>query len=303
MLTRRRLIATAAAGLAATAAPRLWAATTVDLGGGASLTTLSDGHLSLPESFLYGDLDPEAVTAIVAATDTAARGLEPPCNVTLLRTGEATVLFDAGAGPGFMPSAGKLPDALSAAGIAADHVTHVVFTHGHPDHLWGVLDDFDEPVFANARHLMGAVEHAYWTDPATVSSISPERQSFAAGAARRLDMLGGGIETFADGDAVLPGVTATMTPGHTPGHMAFEVSAEGGRVILAGDAIGNAHVALKRPEWHAPSDQDPATGAATRTALLNRSAEDGATVVGFHLPGGGIGRITRDGDAFGWDPT
>jgi glyoxylase-like metal-dependent hydrolase (beta-lactamase superfamily II) len=54
------------------------------------------------------------------------------------------VLFDVGSGPNFMASAGKIAEALDAIGVAPDAVTHVLFTHAHPDHIWGVKDDFDE---------------------------------------------------------------------------------------------------------------------------------------------------------------
>ncbi|WP_102108663.1 MBL fold metallo-hydrolase [Oceaniglobus roseus] len=301
MPNRRSFLATSAAFAALGAAPRLWAATEADLGASRSVTTLSDGHLTLPESFVIGDLDPAAVKRILDAAGTQAGGMEPPCNLTLMRHEDALVLFDAGSGHAFMPTAGKLMEALDAAGVAADDITHVIFTHGHPDHLWGVLDDFDEPVFANAQHLMGAAERAYWSDPETVNTIAPERQSFAAGAQRRIELLGDRLASFDDGETILPGIAAVATPGHTPGHMSFELSGDDGRVFLIGDAIGNAHVALAQPSWHAPADQDPKLGVKTRLALLERLAEDGTTAIGFHLPGGGIGRITRDGDVFGWD--
>ncbi len=51
--------------------------------------------------------------------------LTPPCNLTLYRSGERLVLFDAGSGPNFMPSAGRLPDSLDAAGIDPGAITDV----------------------------------------------------------------------------------------------------------------------------------------------------------------------------------
>ena len=49
-----------------------------------------------------------------------------------------------GSGDRFMPSAGKLWDNLKAAGIDKGKITKVIFTHGHPDHLWGTVDDLDD---------------------------------------------------------------------------------------------------------------------------------------------------------------
>jgi glyoxylase-like metal-dependent hydrolase (beta-lactamase superfamily II) len=304
--TRRRFLVTAAAAgaLLPAGARRLWAASTLDLGGGATLETLSDGNLVLPASFVLGDLPGEEARAILAAAGLGgADRFTPPCNVTLLRDGTRTVLFDAGAGPDFMESAGRLPEALDALGLAPDEVTHVLFTHAHPDHLWGILDAFDEPFFPSAELVMGAAEHAYWSDPATVETIDPMRASFAAGAARRLEILGEAMRLVDDGEEVLPGIVARLTPGHTPGHLAFAVTGEDGEALVLGDAIGNHHLAFARPDWPSPSDQDAGMAARTRVALLADLAASGLPFVGFHLPEGGIGRVERTDDgAFRYVP-
>ncbi|MFN6977114.1 MAG: MBL fold metallo-hydrolase [Gemmobacter sp.] len=282
-ITRRMVLA---GGLAAGALPRPMLATTM-AADGLRIDTLSDGFLTLPGDFILGGMPQEELAAIMARHGLADQRttITPPCNVTLMRDGTNTVLFDAGAGPDFMPTAGRLAEALAAIDLAPEAITHVVFTHGHPDHLWGVLDDFDEPVFPEAVHMMGAAEYAYWTDPATIETIGLPRQAFAAGAARRLAALD--VETFGDGDMPVPGVTAAATPGHSPGHMAFRVAG----AMIVGDAIGNHHVAFDRPDWPSGSDQDGATAAATRPALLETIAAEGLRIVGFHLPGGGIGRV------------
>lgn len=296
MRITRRSVLRGATGLGATFAfGRAWAATEMDLGN-LRITTLSDGHLQLPESFLIGDLPRDEARAILDAAGVAAGGYEPPCNVTLLRSGADVVLFDAGAGPGFMQSTGRLPEALAALDLTPDDITHVVFTHGHPDHLWGAIDDFDEPLFVNARHLIGRIERDYWTDPETPESIGAERQSFAAGAARRIELLADRLETFEEDDEILPGVAARASYGHTPGHMSFEIG--GGRALVAGDTIGNAHLAFARPEWPMPADQEPEQAARTRLSLLQELAEREVPLIGFHLPGGGIGRVAKNGDEF-----
>jgi glyoxylase-like metal-dependent hydrolase (beta-lactamase superfamily II) len=300
-ITRRRIIAGAAAGAALTTLGglprRVWAETTLDLGG-TQVTTLSDGNLVLPGDFILGPMPQDEAAEILARYGLSTDELTPPCNVTLMRDGTNTVLFDTGAGPSFQASAGQLPDALDAIGLDPADVTHVVFTHAHPDHIWGVLDDFDEPLFYNARHLIGRVERDYWMDPATVDTIGAERQSFAVGAQRRIETLGDALETFEDGAELLAGLTARASYGHTPGHMAFEIAAGGAAAMVVGDAIGNHHVAFERPAWPSGSDQDAETAAATRVALLDRLAAQEMPLIGFHLPGGGIGRAERAGDGY-----
>lgn len=292
-ITRRMLMAGAAGLGAAMAMPR-WLHASVQIGDW-QLDTLSDGNLMLPADFILGPMPADEVAPILARNGiVAGEPLTPPCNVTLLRGQGRVVLFDAGSGLAFQPSVGELPDALFALGVDPADVTDVVFTHAHPDHLWGALDDFDEAMFYNARHYMGAGELAYWRDPDTVNSIGEARQAFAIGAARRLEILGDMVESFDDGNEVLPGVTAVLTPGHTPGHMSFTV----GNAMILGDAVGNHHVGFEAPGLLSGSDQDQAMAAETRLTLLDRIVADDMTVVGFHLPGGGIGRAERMDGAY-----
>ncbi|WP_128514896.1 MBL fold metallo-hydrolase [Tabrizicola thermarum] len=292
MLTRRRLLtATAAAAATALAPRRLWAASTLTLGG-TRIDTLSDGSLVLPGDFILGGMPQDEMQAIVAKYRLPTDQLTPPCNVTLLRDGTNTVLFDVGAGPDFQPSAGKLMEAFDAIGLTVDDITHVLFTHAHPDHLWGLLDDFDEPLFPNAEYMIGQAEFDYWTNPDTVASIGEARATFAVGAARRLAAIAETVRLLADGEKPLPGIAARLTPGHTPGHLAYEIAGPT-PVMVLGDCIGNHHVAFERPEWESGSDQDKALAAGTRTALLDRLATEGHAIIGYHLPGGGIGRVER----------
>ncbi len=303
-ITRRRLLSAGATVLAAQGLLRptsLWAATELAVEG-RSIITLSDGMLMLPREMVVGDLADAQVTSILNEYGLTGDTFTPACNLTLLRDGDRTMLFDVGSGPDFMPSAGKLAEAMDAAGIDPSDVTDVVFTHGHPDHLWGLLDDFDEPVFPDAAYHMGRVEWDYWMDPATVENIDAGRQAFAVGASRRLPLIEGRVTLFDDGTEVLPGIVARATFGHTPGHMAFEVGMGSDAAMVVGDAIVNHHLAFELPEAQAASDQDPERGAVTRVELLNELASRQIAFVGFHLPEGGIGHVAREGDHFRFVP-
>jgi len=298
MLSRRRLLASATAALALPFAPaRVWAGSTLSLGP-MQIDTLSDGSLVLPGDFILGGMPQEEMQVIMARYNLPSDQLTPPCNVTLLRDGTNTVLFDVGAGPDFQPTAGKMADALDALGLTPDDVTHVVFTHSHPDHLWGVLDEFDEPLFANASHLIGRTEFDYWMDPDTPVTIGEARATFAVGAARRLATIADRMTFFEAGAEVLPGITARASFGHTPGHMAFAVHSGTQAAMVVGDGIGNHHVAFERPDWPSGQDQDRELAAAMRPALLDQIVADDMAIIGFHLPGGGIGRVERTGDGY-----
>ena len=296
MVSRRGFLAGAGAASALAALPG--AALSAVRIGGATLTTVSDGHLVLPGSFIFGSMPKEELGAVLDGFGLAADRLEPECNLALYRDGANTVLFDAGAGADFMPSAGKLLDSLDAAGVAPEDVTHIVFTHAHPDHIWGLLDEFDELTFPEATCMMGRAEWDYWWNPETVNSIGEARAAFAVGARRRMEAIEDLVERFDDGDEILPGVAAVATSGHTPGHMSFELRNGSDAAMILGDAIANHHVAFARPDWPSGSDQDPEAAARTRRRLLDRLAAEKMRLAGFHLPGGGLGRVEASGGAW-----
>jgi len=261
------------------------------------IISVSDGALQLPAGMVF-DPVPETIAQDTKTKFSLGDVLTPPCNVTLIRTGDRNVLIDVGAGSEFMSSAGFLLDALDEQGLAPDDITDVLFTHAHPDHLWGLVDDFDDLLFQNANYMIGQTEWDYWTDPNTVDTIGDARTTFAVGAARRLARIEDRITFFKDGDEVMPNIAARATFGHTPGHMAFEVRDGNNAMMILGDCIGNHHMALAHPSIPTGADQDQDTGVATRVALLDRLAREQMLVLGFHLPENGVGRIERAGDAY-----
>jgi len=262
--------------------------------GDAEVTVVSDGGLVLPMSFYLPEVPAPEIAALLEPRGLPLDVVRPDCNLTLLRSGDRTVLFDAGAGPLFQDTAGKLPASLAAAGIDPAEVTDLCFTHAHPDHLWGVLDDFDEPVFPNARFWMGRSEWDFWRAPGTLAAMPEARQSFVVGARNRMDAIEDKVELFDAGAEVLPGIEAVGTFGHTPGHVSFMIH-RGDGLLVVGDAIANDVISFERPDWHAGSDHDPELGAATRRQLLDRLVGDRTRIVGFHLPYPGLGIVERNG--------
>ena len=193
MLDRRAFLAGTAAALAT---PRMVTAKSM---GTATLTTVSDGSLILPGDFIFAPMPADELAPIIQAHGLDAKRLTPECNLALYQDGTNTVLFDVGSGPDFMPTAGTVLDSLDAAGVAPEDVTHVVFTHAHPDHIWGLIDDFDEPVFYEASYMMGRAEWDYWWNPETVNTIGDARAAFAVGAKRRMEFIEDTVDFFDDG--------------------------------------------------------------------------------------------------------
>ncbi len=266
--------------------------------GSGTLTTVSDGNLVLPIDFAIGSAPKVEASKILAKYGYSESNVRPNCNVSVFRDGTNTVLFDVGSGPDFMPSAGALLENLALINLAPEDVTHVLITHAHPDHIWGLLDDFGDPVFANAAHMIGRREWDYWWDPETVNLIGEQRAVFAVGARRRFEAMEDVFEQFDDGQEVVSGVQAIATYGHTPGHMSFEVRSGNQASLIIGDAIANHHLAFERPEWPSGSDQNPDLGTLTRKALFDRIVAENLSVVGFHFPGSGYGTVEKSADGY-----
>ncbi len=290
----------ALAGAAALPGTRRTFAQTLSTGS-AELTVVSDGTLMLPMGFVFPEAPQEELARLLTDAGLPTDALRPDCNVTLVRMGDRLAIFDVGAGANFMPTAGKLADSLSAVGIDPADVTDVVITHAHPDHLWGLTDDFDELVFPDAAYYIGEAEWDFWSSPDAISKVPADRQSFVVGAQNRFAVLEDRVKFVNGGDEVLPGIEAVATPGHTPGHLSFMVhGAE--PVMIIGDAISNAVLSFSRPAWPTASDQDEQKGIETRLALLDRLATDGVRAIGFHFPHPGAGYVERNDGAFIYVP-
>jgi glyoxylase-like metal-dependent hydrolase (beta-lactamase superfamily II) len=306
-INRRSLLANtlstacvACAGLAPIAAPARAATSHRQMLGDIEITVLSDGHLVIPVSFLAVNAGRMQLDAALTAAGYVGDLAEPPTNVTLLRTGTDVILVDTGAGPHFMPTAGKLLANMDAAGVDPASVTKVVFTHAHPDHIWGTLDDFDAaPNFPNASYVIAAAEWAFWMADDVATKLPADRQSFGPGAQRNLKRIKDKVRLVKPGEDIAPGLRALDTSGHTAGHIAIEVISGNAGMLIIGDALSHAAISFAHPEWKPAADHHDADQAvATRKRLLDRLAADRTPIIGYHLPFPGIGRVERAGTAY-----
>lgn len=299
--TRRQFLSKSvgcAAMVAQAYATRSFAGTTTEFGN-SELIVLSDGNLSLPSRLILpDDIDQTEKESFLDANNLKGSHFEPDCNLALWRTSDRLVLFDVGAGSNFMPSAGELLDDLASLEIDPSDVTDVVFTHAHPDHLWGLMDDFDELAFPQAAFYINEAEWDYWWDDNTIDKLPEERKSFAVGAKNRFAILQDQINLFGYGDEILPGIEAVDTHGHTPGHTSFALHQGSNSVLVLGDALTHPVISFQKARWPSGSDQDPDAGRATRLSLLDRLTQDKMQILGFHLPHPGLGSVERNGTEY-----
>ena len=301
--TRRRFLtgtaAAAGALLAAGSRPLLAAARLHKvLVGTAEITIISDGVFTLPRSLVLPEAPAADVEALFKAHGTSLE-IEAQTNVAVVRRGATLALIDTGAGPDFMPALGKFGDTLEEMGVKPDDVTHVIFTHGHADHFWGVLDPLgDGTRWPKARHIMTRTERDFWLQPGVEDKVPAFQKNMAVGTIRRLKGLADTIAVAEPGAEIAPGIALVATPGHTPGHVSVAVRSGSEEVVIAGDALTHAAVSFGAPQWRWGADHDWHLAAATRQRLLDDLAARKVGLVGYHLPWPGVGRVERQGTAF-----
>lgn len=261
--------------------------------GDAEITVLSDGHMAFPAGFMFPDIPEKERSDFLSGHGLSTEQIQPPCNLTLYKTGDRTILFDVGGGSQFLPTTGKLPDSLDEIDLTPDDITDVIFTHAHPDHLWGLLDDFDDLMFPDANYYISKPEWEFWLDPNTVDNVREDQQGLAVGTKRRLEALEDQIVLFNPETEVLSGIFAHDTSGHTPGHCSFELKSGSEQLLVLGDALTHPFITFEHPEWAFGQDIDADRAIATRKRLLELVAGDQMNLIGYHLPYPGFGRAER----------
>jgi len=302
-LTRRTLLATAAAGLAASALPaRAATAPTTFKHGAFDVMVVSDGHLELPISFLAAEAPAAERDAILKESGIAGPTYNSPTNVTLLKRGDDLILVDMGSGGRFMPTAGKLWENLEAAGIDKTKITQVIFTHGHPDHLWGAVDEFDDLQLASATFHVAVNEWNFWQGDDAQRNIAPERAGFVTGARRNYAAIKDRVKTMKPGDEVLPGIHVLDTPGHTQGHVSLALDGGDTGLVIGGDVLTHPIISFRHPEWRPATDHVPDQAVETRRRFLDRMASERGRLIGYHLPFPGRGTVERKDGAYRFVP-
>jgi glyoxylase-like metal-dependent hydrolase (beta-lactamase superfamily II) len=288
--TRRQFAASAVAAMTLAALPTRLMASSQPFAGG-KLHSFSDGSMNLPIESVFYDIFGDDRQKFLKAAQVLDGIWRRPVNVNLLEIGDRKILFDVGSGINFLPTLGELPAALDAADVDISAITDVVFTHAHPDHIWGILDDFDDLLMPDAAYHISQAEWDFWDSDDAVSAMVPGRESFAVGAKSRFDKLRDQISFFKGGDEILSGIEAVDTSGHTPGHTSFLIHNSAGPVLIAGDALTHPVISIEHPEWQNPADMDREKAAVTRKRLLDRLASEKIGLAATHLPAPGFGRV------------
>jgi glyoxylase-like metal-dependent hydrolase (beta-lactamase superfamily II) len=223
----------------------------------------------------------------------------------MVHTGTQLVLFDTGNGAlatereqlrGRVPD-GQLVQRMNQAGYRPEDVDIVVITHGHPDHIGGLMRN-GRPVFPNARYVFGAAEFEFWRRGEVREFRKLNRELFMQLAAPLADR----ACFIKPGEEVVSGIHAIDAAGHSPGMMAYLIESDGKRILVWADTCIHYAISLQRPDLEVDVDDDKEKAAATRKRILDMSVAEDLFVVGYHMPFPSVGFVERAGTGYRWVP-
>lgn len=270
--------------------------------GAFEITTIMDceSFIDGPYPVIGANATEAEVRALMRANLVPETRYQPGFTPTIVNTGKELVLFDTGNGAtGFIPrpKGGWLKDQLAPAGFKPEDIDVVILSHGHPDHVGGIMEG-DKPLCPNARYVISATEYDFW---APEGKHSGDLEKFAAVFRNSTRPVADRFSMLKPGDDVVSGIRSINAPGHTPGHLGFMIESQGQQILFWGDCAHHHVASLARPDWYCVFDTDKEQAAATRRKIYDMAATERYPVIGYHMPFPSIGYVERrDTVAYRW---
>jgi glyoxylase-like metal-dependent hydrolase (beta-lactamase superfamily II) len=248
--------------------------------------TINEVNRRQQPEHIFGHIPADDRARVLAEFDLNEGCIPSAINVLYVEANGHRILFDTGLGQG------ALYAGLDAEGISRESIDTIIITHGHGDHINGILLEDGSLAFPNARCFISRLEWAYWhTDNRAAAGQAKVREAVPDSRITRVE----------DGAEFLPGFCANLLPGHTPGMMGVLVESRGERMLHIADAAMYVFQP-KYPDMSPGFDADQFESARTRRQLWQRAEQENLLVMGYHYPKSGRGRVAASGDHWVWQP-
>jgi glyoxylase-like metal-dependent hydrolase (beta-lactamase superfamily II) len=244
-------------------------------------TVIGDGYLEIPVGPVFAINAAEAELAPVLKANFMQPVIQVTNNVLVVDTGRERILVDTGFGETLGPSFGNFPRIeanLRRAGMTPESIDLVVASHGHMDHIGGLVTKSGALTFPKAQFVFVDREWNYWTGSRFESEInsSPMPDPFKKGtiwaARENLPPVAERSRFVKQGGEITSGVNCIATPGHSPFHASILFTSGKEQFIHMGDIAHNPVTSLQHPDWMPALDYEPAQAIKSRKAILDRVA-------------------------------
>jgi len=188
--------------------------------------------------------------------------------ILLIKSKNFNVLIDTG----YNDTQEDLIAALRELGLDTRSITHIILTHGHSDHLGGILKE-GQNIFPNAKLFIDEKEKAYWltsSNQNTIDTLNSFKQTgFMQGEILKQD----GIK-----------ISSLKAYGHTPGHNIILLEYQDEKLAFIADIFHAFDIQIQNPNIAITYDVDPKEAIASRKHLLEFLKTNQIQAVGTHMP-------------------
>ncbi|WP_111591045.1 MBL fold metallo-hydrolase [Chitinophaga dinghuensis] len=275
--------------------------------GDLELTTVTDGyvHMDKVQPIFAPGVPRKEVDDLLKKNFRPTDHVDLGINMLVVRKQDKLILIDTGVGAAYGKNSGWLLQSLADAGIQPEAINAVVISHGHPDHIGGLVKEDGQLNFPNATVYLSRIEHDFWMAPTQDFSKSTFEDkallhTFALGTQKVFRTVKPQLQLFEDGLTLFDCIRLEIAPGHTPGHTITHIYSGGQEMVHIADLIHSDVLLFPHPEWGFNGDTDLKLAAATRKKVLQRLADNGAAIFAYHLPWPGIGHARKQGNGFEW---
>lgn len=271
--------------------------------GNVRVTSVTDGTVPQDLHALLKRADGQQIDALLRRSY-LTNPVEASINAFLIEMPGHEILVDTGSGDLFGPgNGGRMLESMASLGIKPEQITDILITHAHSDHVGGLVRG-GKAVFQNATVWIGKPDIDFFFDRSNQAKTGYDKSYFDIAQNMLKPYIDADrLKTFAKTTEVLPGITATLHPGHTPGAAFYTLTSSGEHITFAGDTIHVAAVQFPYPDITITYDQDQDKAAAVRKALFAGAAKGGDLIAVPHLPFPGIGHVRDNGQGgFTWLP-
>ena len=270
-------------------------------------TVISDGYGHFPVGRSSRRTSSEAELAPVLK----ANFMQPAIQVRttlVVDTGRGRILVDTGFGEKIGPSFGSFPGLeanLRRAGITPESIDLVVISHGHLDHIGGLVTKSGALAFPKAQFVFVDTEWNYWTGSRYESEVnsSPMPDPFkkaTIAAAENLPPLADRSRFVKQGGEITSGVHYVPAPGHSPSHASILFTSGKEQFMHMGDIAHNPVTSLQHPDW-TPLRLRASAGDQVAQGHPGPRRDRSGHGDGLSFPFPAIGHVVRHDTAYRWE--
>jgi glyoxylase-like metal-dependent hydrolase (beta-lactamase superfamily II) len=272
-------------------------------------TVISDGYGPIPVPIFAANAS-EAELASALKENFMQPVIQVTGNPLVVDTGRQRILVDTGFGEKLGPSFGNFPALeknMRRAGITPESIDLVAISHGHLDHIGGLVTKSGALSFPKAQFVFVDTEWNYWNGSRYESEVNsspmpdPFKEGTIGAARENLPPIAHRSRFVKQGGEITSGVHYIAAPGHSPSHASILFTSGNEQLMHMGDIAHHPVTSLQHPDWTPVFDYEPAQAIKSRKAILDRVATDRVMVLGYHFPFPALGHVVRRDAAYRWE--